>query len=268
MRIAMVAFFFVAWCAPMAHGANVQFFPPEVGTCADGEEVRAIGWDGVGTTLCITGAELVAKNLPQCANGQALVFRDYGRSPVNLSVGGTAGFYCETTNSIASGPSCAAGEFLTTEVVNERTTLVCKATTDPSCGCTCAEPDGGHLPITLHPSPTLDASNAGDLAEPIGSAFTTITVSARTALSMTCAATGTHSLSMGQEAQVVTNPSIDGAACAYNTNGAEKVWSWTFRSSATCTRLLQPGTYRIGCDVLGERINAPGEAFIDYTLVR
>lgn len=111
MRFAFFAFaaLFLALNINSASANNqIQFFPPSSGTCSDGSEVRAIGWDGASSTVCISGAQLVALNLPDCQDGQVLVYRAFGRVPVGESTSNSSGFFCETmsTSTVENSDKC------------------------------------------------------------------------------------------------------------------------------------------------------------------
>jgi hypothetical protein len=119
--------------------ANVQLFPP---TSCNGDEVKVISWidDGASSTMCLSGSDLLTKlSYPTCSDGQTLVFRDYGRGPVGMgAVAMHSGFYCETAGATATYPTCASGEFLTTQTIDGNTSLTCK----PSCdNCAAALPN-------------------------------------------------------------------------------------------------------------------------------
>lgn len=109
---AVAAFLFALCSAPAANAnASATVFPPA--GCSS-EEVRIIAWkDGSSSTYCITGQEVFALALPDCNDGDVIVFRE--GDPDRIPVGGRyvvmrGKFVCEK---LPNPPICNTGQFLT-----------------------------------------------------------------------------------------------------------------------------------------------------------
>src|ERR1043166_7173104 len=103
------AVFVLMLCIPMsAKAGNATVFPPA--DCSS-EEVRVITWkDGSTTTYCATGQEVFALALPNCKEGEVIVFHegDSGRIPISRQIVMKGKFVCEK---IPGLPECEAGQF-------------------------------------------------------------------------------------------------------------------------------------------------------------
>jgi len=114
---------FLIFCNSVALASNVSVvFPPA--NCSASER-KVIAWqDGAPNTYCLSGQEVLSLALPDCTDGQQVVFRQ-----------GEAGvFVCEQPVASLTLPKCKEGEVLTTR--NDATLTCVPAST----ACACCDP--------------------------------------------------------------------------------------------------------------------------------
>jgi len=121
MRVELAVFAVVIVGLPslLLANTNTVVFPP---TNCSSSELRIIAWqNGAPSTYCISGQDVLQSALPNCADGQAIVYRSHGRTTVGT---GGGGYVCET---LVASPStdlpATAPEAVTPPSCSEQQTL-------------------------------------------------------------------------------------------------------------------------------------------------
>ena len=99
--------------AAPAQAETAQFFPPaNAPECS--REAPFLSWlGGMNPVNCMDGQTVLGLALPDCSDGQTLVFESSSRAPVGIAGSMPGRFVCTNVGTGLEVPTCAAGQVVT-----------------------------------------------------------------------------------------------------------------------------------------------------------
>jgi len=166
--IALFVSIFLTNSALHAETNSSTVFPPA--NCS-ADQLKVMAWqDGAPTTYCVSGQDVLALALPNCSDGQHVVYHGNGRHPVAAGSAGGQYFSCETPTTLGNIPDCPAGEFLT----SHNGVPTCEA---PTCCNSCQTDTPPPPPSVACSAPTEHSfTSSGTWIKPAGVTWIEVTV--------------------------------------------------------------------------------------------